>query len=111
MAKVGISEQGDTERIAKASTYARTPAQAEKRGPVGRAKTPGIDGAIISGGARGVLKQTNVGDVNSPVDQLADGNRASASKVRQTAKTQSAELTRQFQAQVSDKGGQVSSVG
>ncbi len=111
MAKVGISQQSDSERIAKASTYSRTPSQAEKRGPMGRAKTPGLSGFIISGGPRGVLKQTNVGDVNSTVDKLAKQGMETAGKVRQAAKAQSAEVTRQFQTQITGKGGKSSSVG
>lgn len=111
MAKMGIGPQGETERIAKASTYSRIPSQAEKRGPMGRTKTPGAAGAIITGGARGVLKQTNIGDVNSPVDKLAKQGEQAADKVREAAKSQSAEVTRQFQSQITNKGGNVSSVG
>lgn len=111
MAKIGISPQNDTERIAKASTYSRTPSQAEKRGPMARAKTPGVNGAIITGGPRGVLKQANVGDVNTPIDELAKQGRESGAKVREAAKAQREQVTQQFQAQITDKGGKVSSVG
>lgn len=109
MAKIGALSQSDAQRIAEATTYSRTPAQAEKAGPIARAKTPGLGAAIVSGGPRGVLKQANVGDVNSIVDKLAKGGVEAAAQVRAKAKAQSDAVNQQFQQQLTNKGGNVNS--
>jgi hypothetical protein len=104
MPNIGTSVSSTTERIAKATTYSRTPRQAEQAGPIGRPSTPGRSAAIVSGGARGVLRQQNIGDVQSPVDQLGDANKqASRAKSQQRA----AETAAQFKAQISGTGGGV----
>lgn len=72
MADTGsLNVMTDTAKIYNATTYSRNTELARKSGPVGQSSSIGTSAAIINEGARGILKQMNVGDVNSTADSLS----------------------------------------
>lgn len=72
MADAGsLNVMTDTAKIYNATTYSRNTELARKTGPVGQDGVLGTGAAIINKGARGILKQMNVGDVNSTADNLS----------------------------------------
>jgi len=70
MSNIGSLDPSNSERLYNAGRFSRTRELAATSGPVSKPRTIGTAGAPVKGAPRGILKQMNVGDLNSVVDDL-----------------------------------------
>ncbi len=82
MAGIEIGGGSTTERLFKSSSVSRNSEFADRAGPVERGADIGRSAAILTEEPRGVLKKTNVGDINSTVDQVSGETQKSAARVK-----------------------------